>query len=67
MVDAYEFPSDVFIIDADTSISFTYDGDESGLISIALDYFILDQGTEDTKLSLTINNDYQFYEIFVGY
>ena len=62
MVDAYEFPSDVFIMDADTSISFTYDGDESGLISIALDYFILDQGTEDTKLSLTINNDYQFYE-----
>ena len=39
-----------------------YDGQESGIVSLALDYYLLNQGTEDTKIALTINNELQFYE-----
>ena len=62
VVSDYAFPNDVFLLDQTESMTFTYDGNESGLVSFALDYFILDQGTEDTKFSIMINGAYQFYE-----
>lgn len=62
IVENYDFPNDVFLIDSQNSISFIYDGQDSGIISLALDYYLLDQGTEDTKIAITINQQYQFYE-----
>ncbi len=62
IVENYDLPNDVFLMNELSSVSFMYDGQDSGIISLALDYYLLDQGTEDTKIALTINNEYQFYE-----
>jgi len=62
IVENYDFPNDVFLMNELSSVSFMYDGQDSGIISLGLDYYLLDQGTEDTKIALTINNEYQFYE-----
>ncbi len=62
IVENYDQPNSVFLLDQQSSISFMYDGQESGIISLALDYYLLDQGTEDTKIALTINHEFQFYE-----
>jgi ABC-type glycerol-3-phosphate transport system substrate-binding protein len=62
MIAEYDFPNDVFLIDQTSELTFVYDGQTSGIISIALDYYLLDQGTEDTKIALTINDEFQFYE-----
>jgi ABC-type glycerol-3-phosphate transport system substrate-binding protein len=50
------------LLSADRSIEWTYDGPTSGLTYFAVDYYLLDQGTEDTKISLSINGQSQFYE-----
>ena len=59
---SYAFPEDVFLLDVDHPIEFTYEGETSGLLSFSLDYFLLDDNTEDTKISLTINDELPFYE-----
>jgi hypothetical protein len=58
----YAFTEDVFLLDVDHPIEFTYEGQSSGLLSFSLDYFLLDDNTEDTKISLTINDELPFYE-----
>ena len=50
------------LLTADRSIEWTYDGPTSGLTYFAVDYYLLDQGTEDTKISVFINGESQFYE-----
>ncbi|MFZ9139155.1 MAG: ABC transporter substrate-binding protein [Bacilli bacterium] len=62
IVENYTDGDEVFLLDQSETLSFVYDGQESGIISLALDYYLLDQGTEDTKIALTINNEFQFYE-----
>jgi ABC-type glycerol-3-phosphate transport system substrate-binding protein len=52
----------VYQLNANESISFTVPNVNPSLAAIALDYFILDQGTEDTKVSIQINDEWQFYE-----
>ena len=55
-------PADVFLLTAAESIRFTYDFASPALSYFAVDYYILDQGTEDTKVSIKVNDDWQFYE-----
>lgn len=62
IVESYDHPNSVYLLDQLSTVSFMYDGQNSGIISLALDYYLLDQGTEDTKIALTINNEFQFYE-----
>ena len=61
-VSSYQSPTDVFLLDANHPLEWTYEGQTSGLVSFSLDYFLLDDNTEDTKISLTINDALQFYE-----
>ena len=62
IVESYDHPNSVYLLDQLSTVSFMYDGQDSGIISLAVDYYLLDQGTEDTKIALTINNEFQFYE-----
>jgi len=62
IVESYDHPNSVYLLDQLSTVSFMYDGQNSGIISLGLDYYLLDQGTEDTKIALTINNEFQFYE-----
>jgi len=61
-VASYHSPNDVFLLDGQHPIEFPYQGQTSGLVSFSIDYFLLNNNTEDTKISLTLNNDLQFYE-----
>ncbi len=60
--DFIDATDDVFLLSPNQPMSFTYDFAYPALSYFALDYFILDQGTEDTKLSLQVNQVSQFYE-----
>ena len=60
--DFIDSSDDVYLLTRNQPISFTYDFPYPALSYFALDYFILDQGTEDTKISLLINQASQFYE-----
>jgi len=62
IVESYDHPNSVYLLNQLSTVSFMYDGQESGIVSLALDYYLLNQGTEDTKIALTINNELQFYE-----
>jgi len=61
-VTQYHSPGDVFLLSDNQPLEWTYQGQHSGLVSFGLDYFLLDDNTEDTKISLTINDELQFYE-----
>jgi ABC-type glycerol-3-phosphate transport system substrate-binding protein len=52
----------IYQLNTSDSISITVPNLNPSLAAIALDYLILDQGTEDTKVSVQINEQWQFYE-----
>jgi maltose-binding protein MalE len=54
--------ADVFLLTESQPIRLTYDFAYPALSYFAIDYYILDQGTEDTKVSIKINDEWQFYE-----
>lgn len=53
---------DVFLVDQTRSLSFTFDFGFATLNYFSLDYYLLDDGVEDTKVSVLINGEPQFYE-----
>lgn len=62
IVHGYAGLEDVFMLNQANSISFTYNGNTSGLTTLALDYYLLDQTTQDTKISVLVNGELPFYE-----
>ena len=52
----------VFTVDATSSLSFTFDFNFATLNYFTVDYYLLDDGVEDTKVSVRINGELQFYE-----
>jgi ABC-type glycerol-3-phosphate transport system substrate-binding protein len=54
--------ADVYLLNANRALEIEYDHPFAALSFLAVDYFILDQGTEDTKIDVQINDAWQFYE-----
>ena len=65
-VDAYQTYAnesrDVYLVDSSNDVSFTIDSETTALNYFSIDYYLLDEGVEDTKFSLMINGETQFYE-----
>ena len=55
IVHGYAGLEDVFMLNQANSISFIYAGNTSGLTTFSLDYYLLDQTTQDTKISVMAN------------
>jgi hypothetical protein len=58
----HENNRDVFLVDQTNDVSFTFDFGFATLNYFSIDYYVLDEGVEDTKVSVLINGQSQFYE-----
>jgi ABC-type glycerol-3-phosphate transport system substrate-binding protein len=58
----HEGNRDVFLVDQTHEVSFTFDFGFATLNYFSIDYYVLDEGVEDTKVSVLINGQTQFYE-----
>jgi ABC-type glycerol-3-phosphate transport system substrate-binding protein len=52
----------IYRVDHDAPLTFTFDFGFTTLNYFSLDYYLLDDGVEDTKFSVRINGETQFYE-----
>ena len=57
-----ETTGDVFLVDQSNDVSFVFDFAYPSLNYIEVEYFILEEGVEDTKISVLINEELPFYE-----
>jgi ABC-type glycerol-3-phosphate transport system substrate-binding protein len=52
----------VWLVDDGHSLTFTYQGNVSGLFGIALDFFDLESNIANTQIAITVNGQAPFYE-----
>jgi ABC-type glycerol-3-phosphate transport system substrate-binding protein len=52
----------VFLLDQANDVRFNFDFPYRSLNYISVDYYVLEEGVEDTKISLLINDELPFYE-----
>jgi len=53
---------DIFLLDQAHDVSFEFDFAYPSLNYIEVEYFVLEEGVEDTKISVVINDELPFYE-----